>query len=489
MKYLPKSQTFAGRFSIYLIAGVSQQLINVALLPIFSHFLEPAEIGLLAVLAALEALLVISFDGAFAASCVHYYHVNKTESRDRTISRLFLVSLAVAAVLALASFVLIWPTWSLWTTLSPPSSMLVAILIAGAFFQRINLFAQQMYRTREQARPFAVIALVRISLLLVLSLLLVCVLDLGLLGVFLARALAAFLTMIIEIKPLARPALSPAPGTVVEPLLPIWLFAMPLLLQQLSGWARVFFDRILLSNFVGAPALGVYFAAGLAGQAFALLTITFDQTFAPWYYRKRSSGELDFRKKSTIVARVYLSGLGILCVVAMAVSPEIYHILFPGQFAEAGRIAPMIIAAQFINAAGQFFSKVLLFHRKTALIPVFSGVGMLIGFGCMIFLVNYLGVVAGALGLIVTNLIVLLGTWMAVRRIEEPDFSILFTLFMSSMLCVYGAILYQWGFAFELHSLAVRGAGVVVCILAVVPLIGSDGRALILGLLGRRGGI
>lgn len=479
-------QPFLVRFSIYLSAGLLQQLVTFALLPFFSFFLTAGEIGLVGVLLAVESLLALVFDFGTRASAVRYYHAHNAGARDITIARLFILSAAISAVLSPLSFLLVTQTWDLWTLLPEPSATVIAMLVATAFLQRINLFAQQMYRTREQARAFAVVAVSRTVALLVLSLLFVGVFHWGVLGIFVARALSSFLTSLPELKSLCWPALRPRDGVAVEPVLPVWLFAVPLFGLQLSNWGRGVFDRIVLSNLVDAPSVGVYFTASLAGAAIILLTGTFDQTFAPWYYRKRTADDAGIRDLSAHISRLYLGLLGLVCLTAMALAPEIYHTVFKRDLSMAGIVAPALILGQFIGAAAEFFTKVLVFHRKVKILPLLSVSSVVLGFLAMIPSIGAFGLIGGAAGLIVANLVMLFGTWAAVSRIERPDFNLAVTLAMSAVLAVFAVVVYREGVAFDPASMGVRLAVALACGGALIFLVGRKARQLLMGMVKKR---
>ena len=481
----PKRQSFLARFSIYMGVGLAQQVVGLALLPVFSLVMGAAEIGVLAILMALEVLLIIVFDLAITASSVRHYHDHRGDKSAPTIARLFLVSLLVSLLIAPMAFVLIHWTWTLWTTVPEPSWNILTVLIASAFLQRINLFAQQMYRTREQARAFAAVAITRTIALLVLSLVLVGGMGWGILGVFLARGAAALLTCIPELKSLAWPALKPKDDATFDPLLPIWLFAAPLLLQQIANWARAFLDRIVLSNLIDAAALGVYFAASLSGMAFALLSVTFDQTFAPWYYRRRGAEGQSFRDYSSQIGRLYLTGLSVVAILSMAVAPEVYTIIFSGDLKGAGLIAPFIILGSYVGSTANFFSKSLVFNRRVSALPFYTVIGMALGFGMMFLVAPRIGAVAGSIALIIANLVLLFGAWFSVWRIERPDFSLAFALSSGSILAGYALFVHFSASPLQLHSIALRLAAAALCVSVILPLCGRPALSIALGALRR----
>lgn len=474
MALVPHSRSFLGRFSIYMGAGILQQLVGLALLPFFSAILMPAEIGTLGVLMAIEALMLIISDFALASTAVLYYHQHKGSDADRVIGRLFIASVFISILVALVGFVVIPVTWSYWSSVPVPSSALIAVVLAGAFVQRINNFSQQMYRTREQAIKFGINAVARTVLLLVFSIAFVGLLHLALLGIFLARLLAALATAISEMRFLIGPVVRRPPPAAETPLMPIWQLAAPLLVHQIANWGRTSLDRIIMSGFVDAASTGIYYIAALPGVAFSFLALTFDNTFAPWYYRRRALGEEGFRQYSADISSLYLGALSILCLLVMAACPEIFYVLFPRDMALAGSIAPLMLVGQFLGAAAHFFIKALLFHKRTDVIPLIGVGSAALGLSLMMALIGTIGIAAGAVGLAVTNLIVLLGAWFAVRRIETPDFSVMRSLAIAFVLTGFAIFVHGWAVPMQLASLAERLTAAAACSALILLLVGGS---------------
>lgn len=477
MGLIPQTRTFFGRFSIYMGAGVLQQLVGFALLPYFSYFLTPAEVGTLSVLMAMETLLLILLDFGLTPVAVRYFHQHRETVSNLVIGRLFLVSVIGAASLAVLLFLVMTLTWDHWTDLPQPPTLLLGVLVLSAFVQRINLFAQQMYRTREQAWQFCAMVVSRAILLLVLSLGLVGLFHLALLGVFLARLLAALATAVTETRALLRPAFSTDGEKELPSLWPLWRMGAPLLVQQLNNWGRGYLDRFFLSNIVEAPAIGVYFMAGLPGMVFAFIALTFDQTFAPWYYRRRQANEAGFSALSSDINSLFLTGFGILFVGAMSICPELFHVLFSKGLEGAGSLAPLLMAGQFVGSAAQFFNKVLLFHNRTAIVPVIGLVGVVCGLCLLLLLAGKIGLVAGAAALVTTNLIALCGSWLAVRRLEVPDFSIGRAIAFAAVVGGFAIFVHLNAVAMEWHSLSLRLGVAALCAVVMIALCGRSARA------------
>ncbi|MFG1357339.1 lipopolysaccharide biosynthesis protein [Xanthobacter pseudotagetidis] len=458
--------------STYFGVGVVQRLASLALIPAFSFFITPAEMGVLAVLLAIEALLLVLFDGALTSASVPYYFGRSRSTSERTISRVFIISAVVSAISGFIIYGLIELTWNLWTTVPKPSPLILAIVVVGALTQRMNIFAQQMYRNREQARAFAVMSLSRTAALLVVSLILVGVFHLGLLGIVLGRLLASIVSGFRELKSLVRPALRPHSESSLEPLTPLLFLALPLLVQQLATWARSFADKIVLSNLVPAADVGLYFTAALSGTSLSLIVVSFDSSFVTWYYNKRYKKLSDVHEITKIVSRVYIGCLGILCVFTMLSCPEIYFLIFKGGISAAGNIAPFTLAAQYLGAAMAFAGRVLVVHGRARVIPSLGVVGIVVGLSAMIPLVGTFGVAAAASGAAITFLIVIVGGWAVVRRIEPPDFSLFQSLATTALLGVFAMIIYRYGEPFVLSSMGLRLAAAALCVLAIAVIVG-----------------
>lgn len=481
-----KSQSFLTRVSTYFGVGVVQKLASLALIPAFSFFITPAEMGSLAVLLAIEALLLVLFDGALTSASVPYYFGRGRATSERTISRAFIISAVVSVVSGLIIYGLIELTWNLWTIVPKPSPLILAIVVAGALTQRMNIFAQQMYRNREQARAFAVMSISRTVALLVISLILVGVFHLGVLGIVLGRLLASVVSGLRELKSLIRPALRPHRESSLEPLIPLLLLALPLLVQQLANWARSFADKIVLSNLVPAADVGLYFTAALSGTALSLIIVSFDSSFVTWYYKERYRKSTDVHETTRIVSRVYIGCLGILCVLIMFMCPELYLILFKSSISEAGKIAPFTLTAQYLGAAMAFVGRVLVVHGKARVIPTLGVAGIVVGMTGMVPLVNTFGVAAAASGMALTFLIVVVGGWVVIRRIEPPDFSLFQSLATTALLGVFAMIIYRYGEPFVLSSMGLRLAAAALCVLAIAVIVGPSAWRKGLALLTRK---
>lgn len=435
---------FIQRMSVYFITGAIQRSLAFLLLPLYAHTLPSSELGQLSLLLAVEIVVGIFLDSGFSQSAVRYFHAREKHEGEIIVSRLYLTAAGYALVVSILAFGALTLLWGHVLSTSRPPASLLALVVISSFLQRQVTFSQQLNRARSQAKAFAVVSVLQIAITTSLTAAFLLVFDMGIEGVLLSRVLGALIPSAIGVVRLVRLSIRTRGKDLGVTMFSIWLFAVPLLFNQLASWGRNMADRFVLANYVPIEHIGLYFTANLIAGIMFFVNSTFDQTFAPFYYRNRRRNTPGFRMFVFRVSEMSFATWALVCIVLMAVSREVFALLFPVRFQAAAQVAPLLIAAQYAAFASQFLMKALFFRGMTKKMPLVTAATTAMGLGTIPLLAPHIGIAAGGVGTLVTSVGSLFGFYVLLRSQEKPDFPLSLLTRLICLITAYGAFLYAF---------------------------------------------
>lgn len=163
-----------------------------------------------------------------------------------------------------------------------------------------------------------------------------------------------------------------------------FLFNLPLLLHYLSSMVLTQADRIMIGKMVGVREAGIYSVAYVISIALSVLATAMNNVFAPWLYRKLSTG--DYKGIASLVNMLFV-GFAVLLLVLIAFAPECIAIFGGHEYTEAVMIMPSIASSVYFVLVYQIFANVEFYYRKNKFIMYASVVAAVLN-----ILLNYIGI-------------------------------------------------------------------------------------------------
>ena len=308
----------------YTAASILSKLIAVALLPLYTRYLSPADYGAAEVMfaAVVSASIVVRF-GLIEALLRFYYQAG--EDPDEVVASSFAALFWVSTVAALIALPFAGPISEALLDRSAPD--LARIAIGGLWVLTMVEYLLTLFRLEERARAYFVTTIVNVLAAIALTVVLVVGRGEGarglLLGSYLSGAVVALGLIAINWRSLS--------------LLVDWAllrrmtrFGLPTMPAELSLYALNFVDRIVIVRSLGLAEAGLYSLAVKFAQAVNVLVRGFQLAWPPLAYSIRDDGEA--RRAYAAIVTWFVGGCAFVVTGMWLFSRWIVRILAAPQF-------------------------------------------------------------------------------------------------------------------------------------------------------------
>ena len=323
----PQLKRLARHSAIYGLGGVISRVVAVFLLPVYTRYLEPSDLGAVGVLIALTAVLVTILRGGISSAFFRFYFDSKEPERRRVVLRTSFWFTMAASTAGLAAGLLL---------AEPIADALVdgrADLVRAAF---VGLWAQMNYeqltalfRVEERSLAFLAASLANIAVTVTATVLLVVVWEQGALGVIVGN-FTGTLAVYLALLGYRREQLG---LSFDRPLLrEMQRFGLPLVPSALALIAINFGDRFFLTRLADLTEVGLYEIGVRIASAMVLLLTAFRTAWPAFAYslddeeeaRRTYSYVLTYL---VVVASWLALALGLLApwLVRLLTQPEFYE--------------------------------------------------------------------------------------------------------------------------------------------------------------------
>ncbi|PCJ96220.1 MAG: hypothetical protein COA45_11365 [Zetaproteobacteria bacterium] len=329
---------------LYALALFFSKGIGFLMIPVFTHFLEPADYGRLDILQTLADLLSIVLIMGLSDTLFKFYgEARSEEEKVRVAANIFGMALFICAastiILQLCAPMLqtilpgdvtIWQTRFILISLSVSACLLIPLC---------------WHRMKDRAGQYFILSTARVMIQALLSALFLYA-GFGVTGVMAAGALAALICSIKVSYDFIRDY-----GAAFD--FRYWrkffLYGSPLILTGLAGFILGSFDRWILAEAAGPEVMAKY---ALAAK-FGLLTALLVQPFELWWNPKRFE-VLNNNNGPEICAKNISTGLVIVALSILCIStgaPLAITVMTPNTYHDAIIYVPFLSTLAGIHAA------------------------------------------------------------------------------------------------------------------------------------------
>jgi O-antigen/teichoic acid export membrane protein len=359
-----KASDFVKHTVIYGVGSVASQVISFFLLPLYTHYLTPSDLGVLEIIQRTGdfVMLMLLVNGLRAATLTFFRQATTIRERASYVSTFtILLWLILVATALMAAFFA--PTVSRWLSFENPAVFfwgLVSVLCEATLTIPLMLMQARLESWRFVITNVAV-GVTRGSIILVT----VVGFGLGIWGVLIGTALAfgcfgVWLTLKEIILYPVTPSLEKC-GAVLR-------FTFPLLPAGLMGLIVNAGDRFLLLKYSGTEEVGIY---ALANRVMAAMGLVFAPFWRVWTARM-----FDYfadPDASRLVGRVYLRLLFVNIFAALGIcifGRDIVRLLATAEYEGAIGLLPALASGAVIATAATLFDAPIWISHKTYWKPV-----------------------------------------------------------------------------------------------------------------------
>jgi O-antigen/teichoic acid export membrane protein len=332
----------AGQSAVYGLGGLVSRLLAVLLLPLYTAYLEPDDLGKVGVLIALNAVLVTILRGGVSSAFFRFWFDSPDPARRRTVLRTsFWFTMGMATLGLVAG----------WIFAAPIADALAidgeAWLVRAQF---VGLWAQMNYeqltavfRVEQRASRFLAASLANIAITIAATIVLVVGLDEGALGVIVGN-FTGTLVVYLALLGYRREQLG---FELDRPLLSaMQRFGWPLVPSALALIAINFSDRLFIAHLASLEEVGQYELGVRIASAMVLLLTAFRMAWPGFAFSIEDDREAARTYAFVLTYLVALAswaalGLGLLAPWLVQLLAPTNEAFWPGERV----VAPLAFAA------------------------------------------------------------------------------------------------------------------------------------------------
>ncbi|MDX1349735.1 MAG: oligosaccharide flippase family protein [Putridiphycobacter sp.] len=393
-------------FSIgaYTAVNVINKGIPFLLIPILTHYLSPADMG---VLTNIESLfvIVIALVGMNISTAVTRQYVKKEVSLNSYIFTAFRVMLVSFAILTL-----------LFSVFANYISEFTAIPINIIYFISVYALLDNvvevllaLWRMKDKPFYYGLFRILRTIIELSISLVLVIGYKYDWFGRFLGIYISGIILSIIAISILAKNGIFN--GKFSAKYRRHFLhFGVPLIPHTISGVLILYSDKLIITKMIGIEENGLYSVAFTIGMAISLLQNSFNQAWVPWLFKKLALNNKTEDKKLVRITYLYVLVMFGFVLLLWLLTPIIY--MFIDEDFASGMEVVVIIGLGFaFNGMYKMMVNYLFYAEKTNIISIITICLAAFNIALSIYLIPNYGILGPAYASAFTFFLQFIITW------------------------------------------------------------------------------
>lgn len=372
----------------YFLGNVMTRLISFFLLPIYTKFLPPEDLGYFDVATSyLNILVPVLCLEVWAAMMRHLYDYEDRENKERVIFNGFVI-FSASVFVYVAGFVAV----GILTDLK--CAVLVCLYGIGLMLQNVYSY---LARGSGHNQAFAVSGIVSSLVNSVSNIVMILVFDMRLESLFLAMILGLFVQFCIlegRVHALSAIRFRYFDFSLIRSMV---RFGIPLCLNTACYWCLSGYNKIAVSNVLGLSASGIYAAAGKFTMMVAIFANCFSLAWQEMVYSVGNDEENKPKLYSTALNYCAVLLLFAVCLIVPAVK-LVFPIFINEQYAEAYHYIPIYMFGSAISTFSSFLGNIFGAEKKNGSLFYTTVVAAVVNIALFHLLVGTMGLQAANIG-------------------------------------------------------------------------------------------
>ncbi len=373
-------ELFSG-MAIYAIGTFGTKLLSFLIVPLYTYYITTSDMGTYDLLHSAMSVLtpIVTLQISDAAYRWMIRKENIEGSIEATIQVLFINSVIFSGLILL--FNLFIPI--------PFCHYFIGLLITSRALQTI----QKLLRGLNNKKLFAISSILYSAIYLGLNVLQICVLQVGVVSLFLSQIISNILTIIFIVcldRRLFRNYFKPINFPFVKELISV---SAPLVPNLLNWWVMSSSDRFIISFAINSAANGIY-AISCKFPSFLHLVLNLFTT--SWQDLSIADKEKDGTYYSKVFEKLYIFSFTIIPVIIAATQLYIVLLMSPA-YHEAARYVAFLYMGTIFQVFSSFYGVGYVREKKTKNASLTSIYGAIINFVVNIGLIYFIGLYAAAI--------------------------------------------------------------------------------------------
>lgn len=420
--------------SIYAIGNIINRIGAFVLLPVYTNYLTVAEYGIIEIFYVISSVI----SGFLAIGLAHatlrfYFEYQEQQDRNAVVSTNLIGSLAIS-LLGSVLVAIMASTIASHVLGNTDLTYGIYIILITLVFELSSQICLAYIRAIEYSMLFVGVSIAKLLIQVAVNVYLVVVEDAGINGVLIGN----MITVIVGWSVLSLFTLRRC-GTSfhLDKFIPVIKYSFPFLLSTIVGLVSTNVDKIMLNYLVSIEALGLY---ALALKFSMIIEQLVGEPFSRSYGAFRYTIMNDSNAAATQASIVkYLFILTMILSLGMCYFvADVLHIMSAEEYWPAASIVPVVIVASIIRIMTYPAQSGILFAKQTRFFFYFTSIAAIIGIISNFIFIKLFGLLGACLGVVVTELCILLMT----HRISQRYFRVDYDFRALLMVCVVTAIFF-----------------------------------------------
>ncbi|MFZ1320556.1 MAG: polysaccharide biosynthesis C-terminal domain-containing protein [Ignavibacteria bacterium] len=410
---------------IYGLGIVLNRSVNFILLPVYTNYYTPEEIGMLTLLQSLSFFLMVIYALGMETSFMKFFIEEKdVKKRSEIYSSTLIFLLIFTAVISSAIYFFSESIVALFDfTDIDTSILLLKILCVLMVADTVYRFPLLLFRAELKAKTYAYINLLTFVVNIIANLILIVFLKMGIEAILYSYLLSVFITLLVSIIITSKYLTMSVSLSRIKEMLKFGnkfiYIGLCLILIDMS-------DRFFLKYFFNEKVVGIYWANYRLATVMSLVIAAFKFSWTPYFLNLSDNPE---NKKiiSNIFTYFCFAGLSLFLIFSLLINQFVKIDIFGMQFLDEKfmhglSIVPLVLLAYFFSGAYSTLNAAPFFTDKTFLILFISAAGLLINLALNYLLIPILEMNGAALSTLITYFAMFLIMYYYSQKIYRIDY-------------------------------------------------------------------
>ncbi|MFC0272231.1 oligosaccharide flippase family protein [Metabacillus herbersteinensis] len=399
---LKQLKRLGGDSLLYALMNVGTKLIAFLMLPIYTTYLNPSEMGAFELIESIVSILtfVIIFgtDNALA-----YYFYKEKEEKDK--EQFFKTALSFRLVIAMVFFLIFIVMGPYFAEVFLGSrDYYSVVLIAGTVLisEAVITLLLTFDRFNFKSKKVAGLTVFKLLLVALSSYVLLKFLNLKVESIYIGRLISGLVVLVFLIRPLFNFL---SFKFRKDQLIKLLRYGAPLVPASIAFWIITFSNRIFLSMFESLESVGIFGVAIKFATVITLLTSSVQMAWRPY-----SMSIKDQPNAKKIYANIFyiiliIGMLGLISIASLA--PFLLKFMVPDMiYMEAANYIAMLSLGSFLSFYYLIVSVGLFLEEKTAVISIYVGISAVVSVILNISLIPLFSIWGAVLALVISYVLV-----------------------------------------------------------------------------------
>lgn len=325
---------------LYAVGNISLRAASFLLIPIYAHYLEIEDYGLLMTLLLTTQFMFVLMNCGTEHSIVRFArHYEKNNQLDSLMGTTFLVNLSSSVVVACVCLTLLIPFFKL-VLHRREVYVLIGFTLGSALFHSFCDMLTAYYRSQHKPIKYTIVGVATALLLTILSYVFLSLMEMGIIGALLAKLITyAWIFSII-----AWQIYSKTGFRISTRMIPKLLnFGVPLSMSSFGQFAITGASIYFLSILSGLESVAIFsLGQKLASVLLMLLVIPFQLSFQPYVFSQLDAPDIKKRMGRLLTYLMWSVAAGSFCILFAA---RLFLQLLRPEFADAFKVTLFMMPA------------------------------------------------------------------------------------------------------------------------------------------------